>query len=367
MPRAPRTTRKLAPGVYAILQGRTRIAVRAFVRVRGTLYTHWMPPETPTVKAREWQEDKRVEIRRAPAPVRDTPEPSGFASDAADYLKAVAAMPSYSDRKRDIDRWIEVFSDTPRSAITAVQVGEQLAAWKNAKLAASTVNHRRTALLHLWRTLDGKGAENPVEDIPKYPEPAAEARGLPYAAVRAIFAAMGDTLTRARLEVIAYTGLPHSSISRLTAKDVDLKAGVMIRPDRKKGRGTTRQAVPLTTDAIRALKRLQALGGLGKTFSRSSLHKSFRLACDKAQKATGTDLSGVRPYDLRHSYGTEVYRLTGDERAVQMILGHARIETTHRYTLGGVDARLRAAVAAFDGPKLHPPVTPPRKHRKKAR
>ena len=53
--------------------------------------------------------------------------------------------------------------------------------------------------------------------------------------------------------------------------------------------------------------------------------------------------SGVRPYDLRHSYGTAMYRLTGDEHAVQQLLGHAKIEMTHRYTLGGVDARLRAA------------------------
>ena len=75
--------------------------------------------------------------------------------------------------------------------------------------------------------------------------------------------------------------------------------------------------------------------------------------------------SGVRPYDLRHSYGTAMYRLTGDEHAVQQLLGHAKIEMTHRYTLGGVDARLRAAVAAFDGAKVPTAVSPRKKSKKR--
>jgi integrase/recombinase XerD len=335
------------------------------VRVRGKLYSHrFKEPETTVTTAKEWQEDQRVKVRNGPAKPTTTDAPEGFAADATRYLQAVAAMTSYVDRKRHIDLWIDVFGTTPRQDITTAQIAAQLAAWKKSGLAASSVNHRRTALLHLWRLLDGRTAANPVAGAPTYREPAPEARGLSYDIIRAIFAAMPDSLAKARLEVIAYTGLPPSSIRRLTVDDVDLKHGRMLRPERLKGAGTKRQTVPLTADAVRALRRLVAAKALGVPFLNNPLRRAFRRACAKVQEATGTTLARVRPYDLRHSYGTELYRLTGDERAVQMMLGHAQISTTHRYTVGAVDARLDAAVQAFDRPKSPGKVSPHKKSKK---
>jgi len=345
VPRDTETYKRLAPGIYAVYEGRTKIALRANVRVHGALQNSARySPETNLSVLKAWREDQRVAGRTQGAPVT----PAGFAADAATYLASVAAMPSYDGRKHDIDAWIAVFGAQARATITSADVATQLSVWRKT-FAASTVNHRRTALQHLWRRLDGKSAANPVRDVPKFAEPEPESRSLSYETVRAILAAMADTATRARVAIIAFTGLTHSSIARLTARDLDLDRGILVRPARRKGAGTRRQAVPLTKDAVLALQRLVELGGLGKPFSNSSLHKALRLACDKVQTATGVDLAGVRPYDLRHSYGTALYKLHGDERAVQQLLGHARIETTHRYTLGGVDARLQAAVDAFDG------------------
>lgn len=348
MPRPSGETYKaLAPGVYAVFHGRQRVGVRAMVRVRGKLYSHRFGLDTSVTAAKHWQEDTRVEVRKVPAPPKAPDGPVGFAADTERYLKAVAAMASYSDRERDVQAWIATFGTQDRATITSAQIAEQLSTWRKT-LAASTVNHRRTALLHLWRLLDGKSAANPVRDIPKYREPAPDARGLSYDVVRAIFDAMPASVHKARLEVIAYTGLPHATIGRLSARDIDLKAGVLVRPERHKGKGTRRQTVPLTVEGIRALQSLIDQDGLTEPFSRYVMYGEFRRACARVEKTTGVDLAGVRPYDLRHSYGTELYRRTGDERAVQQLLGHAKIETTHRYTLGGVDARLRAAVAAFD-------------------
>lgn len=360
MARSGETYRKLAPGIYAVYVGRRKVAVRANVRVKGTLYhSPRFAPDTNLTVAKVWQENQRVEGRKVVAPAPATPE--GFAADAARYLKTVAAMPSYDDRERDINAWIAVFGVTPRGRITTAQIAEHLARWRK-QWSASTVNHRRTALLHLWRVLDGKSAANPVTDIPKFREPAPEPRSVPAPIIRAIFAAMPDTVTRARLQVIAYTGMAHSMIARLTARDLDLDHAVYVRPERHKGRGTKRQALPLTADGVAALQALVAHGGLGQVFSRSSLHSSFRRACDKVQAATGYDLTGVRPYDLRHSFGTQAYASLGDERAVQQLLGHAKIETTHRYTLGGVDARLRATIEAMNQtPKVPHQSSPPQK------
>ena len=73
-------------------------------------------------------------------------------------------------------------------------------------------------------------------------------------------------------------------------------------------------------------------------FSTSSAWMSFQRACAKL------GLTGLRPYDLRHSFGTAVYAASGDLRATQQLLGHASRSTTDRYTLAAVPDRLRVAV-----------------------
>ncbi len=43
------------------------------------------------------------------------------------------------------------------------------------------------------------------------------------------------------------------------------------------------------------------------------------------------DLPELHPHSFRHFYGTHMYRITNDLRLVQILLGHARIETTTIY------------------------------------
>jgi integrase len=183
-----------------------------------------------------------------------------------------------------------------------------------------------------------------------------EARALTYTQIEAIFDAMPDvgqgvagkaredaSKTKARLAVIAYTGLPHSLLKRLRPEDVDWQGQTIFVPARRKGRGVARRALPLTDAGLRALERFHELECWG-AFSNSSLWKSFSRAC-KALK-----LTGVRPYDLRHSFGTMVYLRTGDVRATAELLMHsASSHMADRYTLGGVAPRLKIAVQGFNG------------------
>src|SRR5262249_41512081 len=78
------------------------------------------------------------------------------------------------------------------------------------------------------------------------------------------------------------------------------------------------------------------------SFSNSSLRQAFRRACRKA------GVTGMRPYDLRHSFGTMLYKLTGDIHAVGALMVHASQKTTARYTLAAVPQRLRLAVGKFN-------------------
>jgi integrase len=64
----------------------------------------------------------------------------------------------------------------------------------------------------------------------------------------------------------------------------------------------------------------------------------------------GRDGTGLRAYDLRHAFGTELYAKSGDIRATQVLMGHSTPQLTHRYTLAAVDPRVQAAIAAMSGP-----------------
>ena len=182
--------------------------------------------------------------------------------------------------------------------------------WLAAGLSPSAVRNRRTALYSLFSTLDAGNAVavNPVKAalLPRLPEP--RARALSYTTVAKILAAMPErgqgrdsaSKTRARLMVIAYTGLPHSLLKRLRPEMVDWQGKALHVPARHKGAGVAARHLPLSDTAIDALKRFDALDCWGG-FSNSSMLKSFRRAC-KAAKV----IPAPRVYDLRHAFATEV-------------------------------------------------------------
>lgn len=327
----------------------TPFGYRVYARVEGILYSKRFPKDARLTDMKEWRENTRVFARAGALARRAAQTPAtGFRADADRYLAAVKAMPSYQDREHHIEEWADVFGDRPRASITAAEIQTQLHAWRHAGLSASSVNHRRTALGHLYRVLDGPAGTNPVRAVPRFSEPAPEPRSLPPAIVRAILKAMPHTVTRARLAVIAATGLPHASLRRLRAEDVDLKGQTMLLPARRKGAGTRPQRVPITPQAVVAFRDLARFDGWGP-FDQSSMYKSFRRACRKVEKARKVSLAGVNVYSLRHSFGSQVYAATGDIRATQVLLGHSTPTLTARYALGAVDARLQAAIRALSG------------------
>ncbi len=315
---------------------KTRTGYRAFIRLSvDRLASKRFPAHTPIPEMKQWREGQRVDFRRRPPVSRPS---EGFAKDAESYLKAVAAMPSYDDRERDIQWWVEIFKERPREGIQSHEIA---AALSSSTLSASSTNHRRTALAHLWRTLDGKAARNPIRDVPKRREPDAEPRGLSYDLIEKIFAAMEESKTKARLMVMAWTGIPPAQIKKIQPSDIELDS-VYVR-GRAKGHGTKGRRVRLSPGGVTAFKAFMKADAFGP-FSRSSMWKSFRLACKAVDPVK---LKGVRPYDLRHSFGTAVYAASGDPRATQILMGHSRPEMTHRYTLGAVDEQVEKALIAF--------------------
>lgn len=268
-----------------------------------------------------------------------------FEGDAKRYLRAVTALTTYEDRTREIGLWIDVFGTTPRDRITSADIREQRDAWlteprsrtDKRPVAPATVNKRLRALSNLWRVLDGRLAANPVRDVPEAPEPTPAARTASYEQIAKLLDALPHSKTKARIRVLAYTGWPIGVLTKLTADDVDLTAGLARLPPRHKGTGAAGVVVPLVPQAVAALKDFARLKCWGKC-SRHSLRTSFKRAAKKA------GLPWLRPYDLRHLYASALAAASQDERAVAAVLQHADLRTTRRYTLGSVPVRVTLAV-----------------------
>lgn len=97
-------------------------------------------------------------------------------------------------------------------------------------------------------------------------------------------------------------------------------------------KGNAERMLPLTARTVAVLERLSAPGSgpvlrsrKGKRLNQTMLLRLLR----QAQIVAGVEK--MSPHKLRHTYGTDVTRVLG-VRAAQVLLGHAQVTTTERYS-----------------------------------
>jgi integrase len=374
----------LPTGIYVHGAGYRAIVSRG----RGQAHvTRHFDRSTPIRVMVTWREDTKAQLR---VTRKQRAFAGSFEADAKRYLEAVAALGSIKERRADIARWVEIFGTKRRDMITAAEIRLHRDRWITLPrgyaadgsplppYSASTINHRLRALSNLWTVLDGRRAPNPVREVPEVPEPDPLPRGLPYATVEAILSHLVDrgqtergkgrkpilrqirrarseaerrrlralavpapppSKTLPRLRVMAYTGLTPAQLGRVVPSDLDLDAeqpSLLIRR-RAKGKGAKPRREALLPQAVEAFRLFVARGCFGR-FSASSVRKSFLIACRRARAAGHVIPEGVRPYDLRHSFGSMVFAATNSLEATQRMLSHEKRQTTMRYALSGLSA-----------------------------
>jgi site-specific recombinase XerD len=358
--------RRIAKGIYVDGRGH-----ECMVMVAGQKRTKRFPLGTGIKVMEEWLFEQRVEIRQL-LKTQGTvgPRTGTLAADAARYLAMpdIRSMVSFRDRRRHIDAWVAVLGTRKRSAISADEIQQQLAAWRAEGASASTVNHHRTALRHLFRVLDGKHARNPVADTKKVPEQSEDPKGRaldPLSMARVIARIKLRSLTRVRLALQVTTGVTPVELTRLTRRSFafgENQSGSVTVPPRHKGKGAPARTVPfMTVHAWRAARAFvhtyDRENAWGVPFSTSSIRKSFLLAAQEVRekyRSRGLDQEAIdlllrpdaRPYDTRHTFGTFVAAATKDDTVAQALLGHRSITTTQRYTRKSVPDRIAAVVAS---------------------
>jgi integrase len=322
---------------------------RVYGRVRGRFFSKSFPADTAIKVLKDWRHDERSKIRAQQLGITaDLPLGGSLARDVVDYLALVQTMPSLAQRTYDLGCWVTALgAGRPRRGIQARELATALNEWRASGLAPGTCNRRRTALMSLWHRLDGKSAPNPLRDVPRFREPDALPRGRPYRLLERILRAMAPSKTRARLKAIAYLAIAQSELKRVDRlQHWNRKAGTLVITGRQKGAGTPTRVIKLTTKGTAALREMDRQEAWG-TFSNSTLGRRWHAAIARVRLEV-PDLPDVRPYDLRHSLGTEIYRLTGDLKAVKEYLGHASLKTSERYMHAAVAEGVARAAAAFN-------------------
>lgn len=175
--------------------------------------------------------------------------------------------------------------------------------------------------------------------------------------------AVGDPLgrrDRAILELFYASGVRLSELVGLDVEDVNLSARMV----RVLGKGGKQRLIPFngsTASAIRACLKdrellmrevLTASRVGGQSYRRAGTklrdqrledplfvnYRGTRLTVRSVDRlvrryvaATSTRM-GISPHALRHSFATHLLQRGADLRAIQELLGHARLSTTQRYT-----------------------------------
>ncbi len=164
---------------------------------------------------------------------------------------------------------------------------------------------------------------------------------------RLLAQAGGQDLPGARdlaiLELFYASGIRLSELTGLDVRDVDIRESLI----RVKGKGGKERIVPVGSKATAALRRyLDRRSDLaqGSTPGASESAALFlnRLGGRLSSRSTARivlkylNQSGIgpkiTPHGLRHSYATHLLQAGADLRAIQELLGHARLSTTQRYT-----------------------------------
>ena len=140
---------------------------------------------------------------------------------------------------------------------------------------------------------------------------------------------------RAILEMLYGCGLRVSELVGLDMEDLDV-AGRWIRV---RGKGKKEREAPVPGKAAEALeqwlkKRRPAPGETAVFLNRDGRRlsdRSIRTIVKRYAVLLGGDPS-IHPHTLRHAFATHLLAEGADLRAIQELLGHARLSTTQKYT-----------------------------------
>jgi integrase/recombinase XerC len=290
-----------------------------------------------------WIEQYREELARGGASPHTV---AAYASDLHQFLEFLSPPETAPPEPQAIDLLI---------------LREWLAALYRMKLAAVTIRRKLAAVRGLYRFLLREGVVRVnigrLVRTPKAPQKLPEVM-TPDQVNTLIDGVAADKLERpfpardrAIFELLYGCGVRVSELAGLNLEDVDRAERWL----RVRGKGRKERQVPLPGQAAGALERYLAQRPVAREERAVFLnHRDRRLTARGIRgivKFYATFLIGdpsIHPHSFRHAYATHLLADGADLRAIQELLGHARLSTTQKYT----QVSLTDLMAVYD--RAHP-------------
>ena len=295
---------------------------------------------------------------------------SEFARQIRRYLEELkrggASPHSILAYESDLRQFLEFLSppETPPPAPDSIDlliVREWLAALYRNELTAISIRRKLAALRGLFQFMLREGMVKVnvarLARTPKAPKKLPEVMTAEQVN-RLIDGVASNTLERpfpvrdrAMFELLYGCGVRVSELAGLNLEDIDRSQGWL----RVRGKGKKERQVPMPGQAARALERY--LGERPVVRDQPAVFLNYRRGrltprgIGGIVKFYATYLAGdpgVHPHSFRHAYATHLLADGADLRAIQELLGHARLSTTQKYT----QVSLTDLMAVYD--KAHP-------------
>lgn len=268
-----------------------------------------------------------------------------IAQDALDYSKAHKVKEAYR-----IDRWhtesfLTWFRERVAEEITPQEIERRLNELAEEGRKAATVNRYR-ALLSLMFSIavrNGKLVANPVRHVKRRTENNERVRFLDYDEEEKLREKIRELCPEheAEFELALHTGMRRGEQYQLRWQDVDLKQDILTIARSKHGEARRIQINSKARAALLALrKRADGVGYVCPGYE-GPRTRDWREWFKKALTVAG--IANFRWHDLRHTFASRLVMAAVPLRAVQVLMGHKRIETTLRYSHLG-EAHLHEAV-----------------------
>lgn len=266
-----------------------------------------------------------------------------------DYLAVErgAAANTVAAYRRDLVQFSSfISSEAERGSIDAGDVARYLQSLRDEGLAQSSIGRKLAAIRAFSRYMHAEGlaAVDFAESVAVRRAPVRLPRALSVARMARLLSARAvrsrkDLRERAMLELLYSSGLRVSELVGLRIADIDFDG----RRVRCVGKGGKERLVPVGGPALRWLAAHVAsmapvarsgaaciplfAGRRGTPITRQTVWRIVR----RQARQTGIR-SRVTPHTFRHSFATHMLAGGADLRAIQEMLGHARVTTTQIYT-----------------------------------
>ena len=240
--------------------------------------------------------------------------------------------------------WMD--KDATIKDVTSAAVRRYQEALAEADLAGATMGNRLSCIRGFcrWARREGLIEDDPTRDVDWPKKKLSAPRPLKPAQLRELLASLKQPpekvyhhsmWQRGRLAIIVmlFAGLRLAEAAALRWDDIDFDDGLLMVYG---GKGDKDRNVPLHSRLRLELERIPAAersGAVlknidGEDITRRSLESLMR----RLPRVLGLSYR-FTAHQLRHSFATQILRHGGDLRSIQVLLGHASLETTMRYIL----------------------------------